>query len=97
MNSKIVEDMSVFERARWHALIEAINIIGDACDEKGKNFNKMKISPLDLVKYIEGTCDKFAGKIEEEIREESEKKKFNSINNLTINLPTGSSITYKEV
>jgi hypothetical protein len=62
----VFENMSVFEQARWYALIEAVNVIGDECDKRGKSFNKMKISPLDLEKYIEGTCDIYARKIETE-------------------------------
>ncbi len=66
MSDRKIEDMSTFELSRWYALMEAVNIIGEACDERGKNFNKMKISPLDVVKYIESTCDTYAKKIETE-------------------------------
>ena len=58
-----VDKMSVFELSRWYALFEAINIIGDECDERRKNFKKIKISPLSLEKYIENTCDIFAKNI----------------------------------
>lgn len=87
MSDRKIEDMNTFELARWYALMEAVNIIGDACDERGKNFNKMKISPLDVVKYIEGTCDTFARKIE--IEKEANKKhaKMRSDNHITISLP----------
>lgn len=74
MDKKNIEDMSTFEQARWYALVEAVNIIGDECDERGKNFNKMKISPLDLEKYIENTCDIFARKIIEENEKRNIKK-----------------------
>jgi hypothetical protein len=66
MSDKKLEDMSVFEQSRWYALMDAINIIANECDERGRNFDKIKISPLDIVKYIENTCDIFARKIIEE-------------------------------
>ena len=56
--------MTSFEQARWYSLIEAIWLISNECEQRGKNFNKMKISPLDVQKYIEGTCDAFVRKIE---------------------------------
>ena len=61
-----IENMSVFEQARWYSLIEAVNIIADECESRGHNFDKMKVSPLDLEKYIESTCDIYARKIETE-------------------------------
>jgi hypothetical protein len=74
MSDKKIEDMTVFEQSRWYALLEAINIIADECDARGKNFEKIKISPLDVEKYIEGTCDIFARKIYEEQRLQSPRK-----------------------
>lgn len=67
MSKKTLEDMNTFEQARWYALIEAVNLVGDECEKRGRNFNGLKISPLDIEKYIEGTCDIFARKIEEEL------------------------------
>ena len=58
--------MDRFEEARWLALMEAVNIIADECEDRGKSFDELKISPLDVEKYIESTCDIFARKIEEE-------------------------------
>ena len=79
MSKMALEDMSVFEQARWYAIVEAINIVADECEHRNKNFNAMKISPLDLVKYIEGTCDTYARKIEAE-------NQTNTSNALTIKL-----------
>lgn len=66
MSKPQLEEMTVFEQARWYSLVEAVNIIADKCEERGTPFNKIKISPLDVEKYIEGTCDTFARKIETE-------------------------------
>ncbi|MDD4110039.1 MAG: hypothetical protein PHS54_00635 [Clostridia bacterium] len=66
MSDRNLKDMSVFEQSRWYALMEAVNLIADECEERHINFNKIKISPLDIEKYIEGTCDIFARKIIED-------------------------------
>ena len=66
MSNVNIEEMSLFELARWYSIVEAVNIIADECDRRGKNFNKIKLSPLNIEKYIEGTCDIFARKIESE-------------------------------
>ena len=86
MNTRKLEDMKTFEQARWYALIEAINIIGDECDERGKKFEDIKISPLDIEKYIEGTCDIFARKIEEEKAREQKKSIYFNLQKLALQL-----------
>jgi hypothetical protein len=78
MISKTIEDMSAFEMARWFSLIESISLISTECEERGINFNKIKISPLNIEKYVEGTCDAFARKIEEEREIEEERNKENN-------------------
>ena len=77
MSDKKIEDMTIFEQSRWYALMEAINIIADECDERGRDFDKIKISPLDVEKYIESTCDIFARKIIEEQEQNSKHIKIN--------------------
>ena len=66
MSNTILSNMSSFELARWYSLIEAVDMIAEECEKRGKNFDKMKISPLDVEKYIEGTCDQFVREIENE-------------------------------
>jgi len=58
--------MDTFEQSRWYALMEAVNVIAGECEKRGKSFDELRISPLDVEKYIEGTCDIFARKINEE-------------------------------
>lgn len=65
-NKKSVNEMSVFEVARWLSLVEAINIIADEAEQRKVDFNKLKISPLDVESYIEKTCDIYARKLEQE-------------------------------
>lgn len=73
MNRTLIQDMSVFEQARWYSLIECVNMISEECDKRKKKFKKLQISPLDVKDYIESTCDIYARKIEEELAENNEK------------------------
>ncbi len=77
MSDKKLEDMSVFEQSRWYALMDAVNIIADECEERGRDFDKIKISPLDIEKYIESTCDIFARKIIEEQEQHNNHARIN--------------------
>ena len=86
MSDRRVEDMSTFELSRWYALMDAVNVVADACEERGKSFDKMKISPLDITKYIESTCDTFAKKIEVEKHEEVKYADLRA-KHITISLP----------
>jgi hypothetical protein len=61
-----IDEMSNFEKARWFSLIEAIDLISRECDERNVDFDEIKISPLDIEKYIEKTCDIFARKLDED-------------------------------
>lgn len=89
MENKL-DNMSVFEQARWYSLMEAVNLIGNTCDNKGIDFNKLKISPLDVQKYIESTCDIYARKIEDCEAKEKIKNTVDSVspsyNNNTLDL-----------
>jgi hypothetical protein len=49
--------------ARWIALYEAVNIIGDKCDETGKNFDDIQINPLKIKEYMDSTVDIYHKKI----------------------------------
>jgi hypothetical protein len=52
-----LEDMSLYEASRWISLIQAIDTIDDKCKKKGKDFDKIMISPVDLKKYINNTFE----------------------------------------
>lgn len=64
--------MTTFEVGRWMALIEAVNIVADECISRKVNFDRLRLEPLTIRKYIEGTCDIFCRKLEEQ----SEKEKL---------------------
>jgi hypothetical protein len=84
MNRTLIQDMSVFEQARWYSLIECVNMIAEECEKRKKKFNKMQISPLDVKEYIESTCDIFARKIEEELSSNDKKDISLNLYNLSI-------------
>lgn len=68
-----IDAMSLYEQARWCALIDAVNLIGDECDERGKDFEDVVISPIDVKAYIERSCDKITKDLENEYRRDMDK------------------------
>ncbi len=58
-----IEKMSLYELCRWSALEEAINIIGDKCDERGIDFENITLNPLDIMVYVDGQTDKIYEKV----------------------------------
>ena len=58
-----IEKMSVYELCRWSALEEAVNIIGDKCEERGVDFEKIQLNPLDIMTYVDGQTDKIYEKV----------------------------------
>ena len=65
MPIKTLNDMSVSEESRWYALMDAVGMIADECEKRGKDFNKLKLPPLDIEKYINATCDTYVKRIKE--------------------------------
>jgi hypothetical protein len=62
----VIKEMANFELSRWYALFEAVNLLADECDERGKDFESLNLEPLHLRKYIEKTCDLYGKKLLEE-------------------------------
>jgi hypothetical protein len=58
-----LEKMSVYELCRWSALEEAVNIIGDKCEERGIDFETIQLNPLDIMTYVDGQTDKIYEKV----------------------------------
>lgn len=57
-----LDGMSLYELCRWASLKEAIDIVGDKCDEKNINFATFDLKPLDLLKYVDNTTDELYSK-----------------------------------
>lgn len=57
-----LDGMDLYTLCRWTALKEAIDIVGDKCDEKKINFNDFDLKPLDLLKYVDVMTDSLYNK-----------------------------------
>jgi len=59
--------ISTYEFARWAALLEAIDLIAEKCEDRGIDFNSnegMKyIKPLDIQDYVDNRTDTLLMKI----------------------------------
>ena len=53
--------------ARWMALYEAVNIIADKGEERGKKINEIEFKPLDIKDYINSVEDIISRKILQDI------------------------------
>lgn len=53
--------------ARWMALYEAVNIIADKGEEKGKKITEIEFKPLDIKEYINSVEDIIHRKILQDI------------------------------
>jgi len=58
-----ISKLSLYELCRWTALEEAINIIGEKCDDKNLDFDNVDLKPLDILKYIDNATDKIYEKV----------------------------------
>jgi hypothetical protein len=58
-----LKSMSLYELCRWSALEEAVNIIGDKCEERGIDFEKIQLNPLDIMTYVDSQTDKIYEKV----------------------------------
>lgn len=56
--------------SRWISLIQGVNLIADECQDRGIDFDTLNLEPLNLRKYIEGTCDVNYRKLDEELQQE---------------------------
>ena len=70
MNNKLpkvsdvdITKISLYELCRWSALEEAINVIGDKCDERNINFASVELKPLEILKYVDSATDKIYEKV----------------------------------
>jgi hypothetical protein len=69
INEKVYSNRSitVYEFARWAALLEAVDIIAEKCEDRGIDFNSpagMKfIKPLDIQEYVDNRTDTLILKI----------------------------------
>jgi hypothetical protein len=58
-----ITKLSLYELCRWTALEEAINIIGEKCEDRNLDFDSVDLKPLDILKYIDNAADKIYEKV----------------------------------
>ncbi len=62
-----INKITMYEFARWAALLEAVDIIADKCEDKGINFDGLAgmkyIKPLDIQDYVNMRTDTLVMKI----------------------------------
>lgn len=62
-NNKLQVKYDSLYMARWIALYEAINMIAEEASERKKNFEKLKLSPVKIKKYISSVEDHIQKKL----------------------------------
>jgi hypothetical protein len=58
-----ITKLSLYELCRWTALEEAINVIGEKCEEKNIDFDGVELKPLEILKYVDLATDKIFEKV----------------------------------
>lgn len=58
-----IDGMDLYTLCRWASLKEAIDLIGEKCDEKQLDFESFDFKPLDLLKYVESMTDELYNKV----------------------------------
>jgi hypothetical protein len=57
-----IDTYSLYQLCRWTALEEAVNIIGDKCDDRKLDFETVQLNPLDIFDYVEKATDNIYSK-----------------------------------
>jgi hypothetical protein len=52
-----ITKLSLYELCRWTALEEAVNLIGEKCEERNIDFETVELKPLDILKYVDNATD----------------------------------------
>ena len=62
-NTKKIKDLSLYEIARWYALIDAIKIVSEKCDDRKVEFSTVELKPLELLRYVNVVSDTVYNKL----------------------------------
>jgi hypothetical protein len=57
-----IDTYSLYQLCRWTALEEAVNIIGDKCEDRKLDFESIQLNPLDIFDYVEKATDNIYSK-----------------------------------
>lgn len=61
--SVTLDGMSLYELCRWASLKDAVDIVGEKCDDKNIDFSTFDLKPLDLLKYVDVMTDELYHKV----------------------------------
>ena len=56
-NTVNIESMDLYTLCRWASLKDAIDLVGEKCEERQINFDTFDLKPLDLLKYVDSMTD----------------------------------------
>ena len=51
-----LEGMDLYSLCRWASLKDAIDLVGEKCEEKRIDFDAFDLKPLDLLKYVDSAA-----------------------------------------
>jgi hypothetical protein len=57
-----INDYSLYQLCRWTALEEAVNLIGEKCEDRNIDFESVQLNPLDIFDYVEKATDSIYAK-----------------------------------
>lgn len=60
--STTLEGMDLYTLCRWASLKDAIDLVGEKCEEKRIDFETFDLKPLDLLKYVDSMTDELYNK-----------------------------------
>lgn len=52
-----IDGMSAYQMCRWAALKEAVDLIGEKCEEKGVELTPDMLQPLQILHYVDTVTD----------------------------------------
>lgn len=58
-----INSLPLYQLCRWAALKDAVDIVGDKCEEKKMSFDDIDLQPLDILKYVDIATDQLYNKV----------------------------------
>jgi hypothetical protein len=58
-----LDGMDLYSLCRWASLKDAVDIVGEKCDDKKIDFSTFDLKPLDLLKYVDSMTDELYNKV----------------------------------
>ncbi len=63
INSVDIDSLPLYQLCRWAALKDAVDIVGDKCEERKMSFDDIDLQPLDILKYVDIATDQLYSKM----------------------------------